>query len=113
MALKFAAPTKASSFDLVASMAFGTAQATQNEMMQFIMDSLTNDDDLTMYCFPNAYLKHLIKNKAQGVLGGLAKAPENLRLIEVNVSDEGIAIIFETPVAVIRTAQKKAVKEKF
>lgn len=100
-------------FDALSSIKANGLEASKDEYMQFLFNSAQNDAPLTIYFFPNDYMKKMHDNKVTSVLASLTKAPDGLRVIELSLTEDEAALMFETPVALAKAGQKRAVKEKF
>lgn len=101
-------------FDLLESLATVGPKDTDSEMNRFIDESIQNDAPIleTSY-LPEEYMKKLVKDREKYYLAGIDKAPKDLRLISVTISDEDVGIQFQTPAAFSKSGSKKAFKEKF
>lgn len=103
----------AETFDTIYAMQKNGAEAALSDSAQFIQKSLENSPFLSVCFFPLSYATSLVEEKAPNAFAKMGEAPKNLRLIELMMTEEGVAVTFETPVPFIKKWEKKSVKEKF
>lgn len=98
---------------------FDTARAVgvkeaQDMGRRLLINALQDGSPLEAYLFPNAYIRRLIREKARSAFTSLQNAPEDLRVIELLIEDDGMALSFSTPVQFIRKLEKKTpIRERF
>lgn len=100
-------------FDTIGSIKKKGVEPARDESVQFMLDSLQNSPQLTAYFLPNDYIIKLIEENAPSAFAKMGEAPKDLRLIELVITEEGVGVVFETPVPFIKKLGKTRVKESF
>ncbi|MDE5878734.1 MAG: hypothetical protein K2G99_01710, partial [Desulfovibrio sp.] len=81
---------------------------------QLLITALLDGSSLEAYLFPTTYVRRLLREKAGSAFTSLQNAPADLRVIQLLLEDDGIALSFSTPVQFIRKlGKKRPMRERF
>lgn len=100
-------------FDNIDSIKKIGAENAWNESMKYVNDSMQNAQLLKVYFFPISYVMELVEENASSAFAKIADAPKDLRAIELTMTEDGVAVVFEAALPFIKKLNKKRAKESF